>query len=83
MSDQDQKNSGIDKHTLAVDRYIRTHYKLVTFDAKQNGDFASPDVERSYYVKPDVEVTIPRPGVIAKAGYDFSGWKQGNTPYSR
>ena len=83
LSDQDQKNSGIDKHTLAVDRYIRTHYKLVTFDAKQNGDFASPDVERSYYVKPDVEVTIPRPGVIAKAGYDFSGWKQGNTPYSK
>ena len=83
LSDQDQKNSGIDKHTLAVDRYIRTHYKLVTFDAKQNGDFASPDVERSYYVKPDVEVTIPRPGVIAKAGYDFSGWKQGNTFYSK
>jgi uncharacterized repeat protein (TIGR02543 family)/LPXTG-motif cell wall-anchored protein len=83
LSDQDQKNSGIDKHTLAVDRYIRTHYKLVTFDAKQNGDFASPDVERSYYVKPDAEVTIPRPGVIAKAGYDFSGWKQGNTPYSK
>ena len=83
LSDQDQKNSGIDKHTLAVDRYIRTHYKLVTFDAKQNGDFASPDVERSYYVKPDVEVTIPRPGVIAKAGYDFSGWKQGNTSYSK
>ncbi|MEW4450587.1 InlB B-repeat-containing protein [Lactobacillus iners] len=83
LSDQDQKNSGIDKHTLAVDRYIRTHYKLVTFDAKQNGDFASPDVERSYYVKPDAEVTIPRPGVIAKAGYDFSGWKQGNTSYSK
>ncbi len=83
LSDQDQKNSGIDKHTLAVDRYIRTHYKFVTFDAKQNGDFASPDVERSYYVKPDVEVTIPRPGVIAKAGYDFSGWKQGNTFYSK
>ncbi len=83
LSDQDQKNSGIDKHTLAVDRYIRMHYKLVTFDAKQNGDFASPDVERSYYVKPDAEVTIPRPGVIAKAGYDFSGWKQGNTSYSK
>lgn len=83
LSDQDQKKSGIDKHTLAVDRYIRTHYKLITFDAKQNGDFASPDVERSYYVKPDAEVTIPRPGVIAKAGYDFSGWKQGNTAYSK
>ena len=51
-------------------------YFTVTFDKGEHGTLTGQTV---YYVKPNVEVTVPAPSVEAKVGYDFKDWDKNLT----
>ena len=47
-------------------------YLTVTFDKGEHGKELTG--QTVYYVKPNVEVTVPAPSVKANIGYDFKNW---------
>ena len=47
-------------------------YLTVTFDKGEHGKELTG--QTVYYVKPNVEVTVPAPNVKANIGYDFKNW---------
>ena len=51
-------------------------YLTVTF---LDGDHGTLTGKTVYYVKPNVEVTVPAPSVNANIGYDFKGWDKSPT----
>lgn len=51
-------------------------YLTVTFDKGANGELEGKTV---YYVKPNVEVTVPAPSVTPAVGYDFDKWDKALT----
>ena len=46
-------------------------YSTVTFDLDGKGDTMDAT---TYYVKPDAEITLPKPTVKPHTGYEFKGW---------
>ena len=52
-------------------------YFTVTFDKGEHGKELTG--QTVYYVKPNVEVTVPAPNVKANVGYDFKDWDKSLT----
>ena len=53
--------------------YITVTYDLEKLDNKEAGKFVDKEIT-VYYVKPNADVTIPQPKVLANTGYEFKEW---------